>query len=202
MQFYAVYGILLTPVRERSLSKGAEIARTCIIKKWSQSGHVRIYLKIWKIYLDTCCLSRLFDPQTQPRIRQETEAIHRILAHIDVGDLHWVASKVLAHEVGRAPDATQSFEITNLLTLAHQTVVPGENEKMRGRYLELLGFKSHDALHLACAEKGEVDIFLTTDDQLLKAAARSRTQLRVRVENPQTWLQEVTTNERIRDDNT
>jgi predicted nucleic acid-binding protein len=58
--------------------------------------------------------------------------------------------------------------------------------------MKLLGFKQWDALHLACAESGQVDIFLTTDDKLLRLAHRVAAQLKVRVENPLTWLTEVT----------
>ena len=37
---------------------------------------VQTDLHLWKIYLDTCCLSRIFDPPTQARIRREAEAIN------------------------------------------------------------------------------------------------------------------------------
>jgi predicted nucleic acid-binding protein len=60
-----------------------------------------------------------------------------------------------------------------------------------------LGFKELDALHIACAESGDSDIFLTTDDDLLRRAKRNSVQLCVRVENPYTWLQEIGQNEHI-----
>ena len=47
------------------------------------------------------------------------------------------------------------------------------------------------ALHLACAESGGADVFLTTDDKLLHKAAACAERLRVRVENPLVWLKEV-----------
>lgn len=34
----------------------------------------------------------------------------------------------------------------------------------RAQQLESIGFKSFDALHVASAEEGKVDLFLTTDD--------------------------------------
>ena len=58
-------------------------------------------------------------------------------------------------------------QVKVLLTLAHQTIPRRRKEGLRGLQLELLGFKEQDALHLACAESGEADIFLTTDDRLL-----------------------------------
>ena len=61
----------------------------------------------------------------------------------------------------------------------------------RTQQLETLGFHPFDALHLACAESGRADVFLTTDDRLLRLASRFSDQLHVRVENPLTWLKEV-----------
>ncbi|MSU58670.1 MAG: hypothetical protein EXS35_10920 [Pedosphaera sp.] len=52
-----------------------------------------------------------------------------------------------------------------------------------------LGISPLDALHLACAEIA-TEVFLTTDDRLLKRAARVAAQLKVRVKNPLTWLDE------------
>jgi hypothetical protein len=38
----------------------------------------------------------------------------------------------------------------------------------RAGFLEGLGFSTFDALHLACAESGAADVFLTTGDGLLR----------------------------------
>ena len=46
-----------------------------------------------------------------------------------------------------------------------------------------------------CAESGRADILLTTDDRMLRRAKRFRLQLRVRVENPYTWLEEINKHE-------
>jgi predicted nucleic acid-binding protein len=66
-------------------------------------------------------------------------------------------------------------------------------EQIESRGLELaeLGFKDYDALHIACAEVGNADIFLTTDDRMLRLAARQSAMLQVRIENPLRWVQEV-----------
>ena len=153
---------------------------------------MRISLKGQKIYLDTCCLSRPFDNQIQDRIRQETEAITQIIAYVEAGHLHWIASEVLTHEVDKNANLNQRFQIQRWLTSATRTVLIGETERARGKQLELLGFSQQDALHLACAESGGAALFLTTDDRLLKIAKRCYEQLRIRVENPEIWLQEAT----------
>ncbi|MHC5615704.1 MAG: hypothetical protein ACYTXA_33200 [Nostoc sp.] len=54
-----------------------------------------------------------------------------------------------------------------------------------------LSFKFHDALHLAFAEAGEADIFLTTDDRLFRKAKQFQNILKIEVENPTIWLMNI-----------
>lgn len=144
-----------------------------------------------KIYLDTCCLNRLSDRQLQKRIRQETEAVNIMLSNFRTKRWHWISSSILQLEINQNPDLDQRVSLTTLLQLRHQIVFVGGEEILRGEELEGLGFKKFDALHIACAESGNADILLTTDDRMLRRAKRYRAQLRVRVENPYTWLQEI-----------
>ena len=144
-----------------------------------------------KIYLDTCCLNRLSDRQIQERIRQETEAVNIMLSNFRTKRWHWISSSILQFEINQNPDLDQRVSLTTLLQLGHQTIFVGGEEILRGEELEGLGFKELDALHIACAESGNADILLTTDDRMLRRAKRYRAQLRVRVENPYTWLQEI-----------
>lgn len=159
-----------------------------------------IYGQPLRIYLDTCCLSRFFDDQTQTRVYQETEIIGRIVSQVHSGHLYWISSDVLVHEVEQNSESDQRLQIKDLITDARQTISVGISEIARGKQLETLGFKELDALHLACAESGAADVFLTTDDRLLRRGSRYNVQLRVRVENPYTWFQEITENERNRND--
>ena len=145
----------------------------------------------WKIYLDTCCLDRLFDPQIQERIRRETEAVDIILTRINAARWIWITSSVLEFEIIQNPNLEQRANLEDILRFAHETVLVDAGEIARGEYLESLGFKHYDALHIACAESGGADVLLTTDDKLRNRAIRFRSQLHVRVENPYTWLQEV-----------
>jgi len=48
-----------------------------------------------------------------------------------------------------------------------------------------------DALHVACAELAEADIFLTTDDKLGKIYDKDPRKFKVRIANPLDWLEEV-----------
>lgn len=83
------------------------------------------------------------------------------------------------------------MNLKNILQNAHQIVLVGATEIERGEYLESLGFKWFDALHIACAESGNADVLLTTDDRMLKRAKHLRAQLHVPLENPYVWLQGV-----------
>ncbi len=85
-------------------------------------------LQIWKIYLDTCCLNRLFNDQTQARIRRDTEAVQTILARFFTSDWQWATSTVLVNEISKTPDATLRDDMEALLSLAHQNVSVGASE--------------------------------------------------------------------------
>ena len=154
----------------------------------------------WNIYLDTCCLSRLFDNQTQKRIQQETQAIAAIIGFFAT-NWQWVISDFLLVEINKNPNSNQRNAAKDLLNYARQTIYVSEQEVLRAIHLKSLGFKIEDALHLACAEQGNVDVFLTTDDKLIRKAKsiRVRAELFVQVENPYKWLQEVLENERPSD---
>ena len=81
---------------------------------------VQTDLQFWKIYLDTCCLSRLFDPLTQERIIQEAEAVRHIFTHFFRGDWHWISSAILIDEVDRTPDVGERTQTKAWLTLAQR----------------------------------------------------------------------------------
>ena len=153
-----------------------------------------------RIYLDTCCLSRLFDPPTQDRVRQEAEAIGQILTFCFKGNWYWISSAILSDEIEQTPDLIKRSRIKDLLPQADQIISLGTDVRTRGKNLESLRLQEIDAFHIACAEIGNVDIFLTTDDKLLRRAERFHTQLNLRIENPYTWLKKVNPHERIRND--
>jgi predicted nucleic acid-binding protein len=103
----------------------------------------------------------------------------------------WVSSSILEVEISRNPDPDRRRDVTALLSCANELVVPRPEEADRTAFLEGLGFGVFDALHLACAERGAANVFLTTDDDLLRRARRREKALRIRVENPVSWYQEV-----------
>lgn len=143
----------------------------------------------YKVYLDVCCLNRPFDDQGQSRIRLESEAVLLIMTRLQSNEWLWIGSDAINYEVGQIPNVDRRNRINVLISAVHHTVILTQIEAVRAKELQSLGFKQWDALHLACAESGQADIFLTTDDQFLRLSRR--TALKVRVENPLNWLTEV-----------
>jgi predicted nucleic acid-binding protein len=138
------------------------------------------------IYLDTCCLNRPFDAQTGERVRRETAAVRTVLDRVQQGQLHWVGSTALLVEIARRPGGPPEG-LRELLRYMNRFVTVGAREEARARQLMPLGLNAMDALHLACAEHGGANVFLTTDDRLLRAARRVPRQVHVAVLNPVEW---------------
>ena len=72
-----------------------------------------------------------------------------------------------------------------------EVVEVNEKEVKRAKELQKEGFQVFDALHIACAESAKADVFLSTDDHLLKQAKQVSKRLKVRVENPLAWVEEM-----------
>jgi predicted nucleic acid-binding protein len=144
-----------------------------------------------KVYLDACCLNRPFDDQSQPRVRLETEAISLILGKLHEREWDWAGSEMLLYEVGQNPDLENRQRVLSYASLAHQIVETNDKVLRRAEELEKSGFDSYDAIHLASAELAKIDVFLTTDDQILKVAHRKQNLFSFTVENPVKWLEEV-----------
>ena len=144
-----------------------------------------------KVYLDVCCFNRPFDDHAQDRVRLESEAILTILEHTQSRMWAIIGSEVIDIEISKIPDDDLRCKVNILTGMKQKFITVNNDVEIRAKELEKLGFKSFDALHIACAEKGDADILLTTDDIFLSKALQSRNILKVRVENPLRWLMEV-----------
>ena len=142
------------------------------------------------VYLDVCCLKRPFDDQRQDRIRLEAEAVLLILQHVEAGDWQWISSAVVEEEVNNTPNRERWYRVKHMLRGVYVTAALTHTGIERAQELKVLGFRTYDALHLACAEQEGVDTFLTTDDRVIRTATRHEAQLHVRVANPLNWLLE------------
>lgn len=142
----------------------------------------------YKIYLDVCCLNRPLDDWQQDRVRIEGEAIVSILDQVRDEKWRLVTSEAVEAELERLPNPDKLANIVNLLSLATESVAIDKKVDKRSQSIERLGFSLYDALHIACAEKAQVDILLTTDDRLIKRALRYKQHIQVQIDNPVDWL--------------
>ncbi len=147
--------------------------------------------KIYKIYLDVCCLNRNLDNLEQFRIRMEAEAVTEIIQNCEHGKWILMNSDIIEFEVSQHSDSFKQQQVKSILNVANIYIQSTENIDLRAEELMKLSFKFHDALHLAFAEMGDADIFLTTDDRLFRKAKQSQNLLSVEVENPTIWLMNI-----------
>ncbi|MFH1288417.1 MAG: PIN domain-containing protein [bacterium] len=148
-----------------------------------------------KIYLDVCCFNRPYDDQRQDRIHLESEAVLRILDYCQMGKWHLIGSEVIDFEIFKISDGERKQKVAGLASMAKVQVIINAKIEKQADILEKAGFKSMDALHLACAEYAKADILLTTDDKFYQNILKNSKLVKIRVNNPLNWLMEVMRNE-------
>jgi predicted nucleic acid-binding protein len=156
--------------------------------------------KKYKIYLDICCLNRPFDDQTQPRIYLETQSVMTIINQCQSVNWKMINSSALIAELNQTPDIERLQNVKKLLAIAKIKVITGLWIQERAAELQIMGFSSYDATHIASAERSQADIFLTTDDRLIKKAQKNSQSITVNINNPMQWLAQVTQIEENNDD--
>lgn len=146
----------------------------------------------YRIYFDVCCLNRPFDDSSQDRIRLEAEAVLSIYRKCRLGEWTLLTSEVIESELRQTPDTQRVELIMAALAIAAEKAPLDGALKQRAGELVKLGLKPFDAAHIASAEAIAADVFLTTDDRLIRKAIRYQTSLNVLVSNPVTWLLNLT----------
>lgn len=141
-----------------------------------------------RVYLDLCCLKRPFDDKTQDRVRLEAEAVLLVLEHVDKGEITGCASEALIVENSYNTNLERRVNVGRLLERIGRSTVITQEMETRAESLAQCGFKTLDALHLACAGAARADVLLTCDDRFLRAAQRMVDALPVRVQNPIDFL--------------
>jgi predicted nucleic acid-binding protein len=142
-----------------------------------------------RIYFDNCCLNRPFDDLRSNAVRMESEAALAILDNCESGEWELFRSDVLLDEILEMPNPDRREKVLTLYHAAKSHIDLTDVIVLRAKALERWGIKSYDALHLASAEAGGVDVLLTTDKRFISTAKRSDTD--VPVQNPFVWLAEV-----------
>lgn len=145
-----------------------------------------------KIYLDVCCLCRLFDNHRDTRIRLEAEAVLSILKRCS-RDWELVTSRAVLYEIGLISDPQRKANAFRLTDRASEVIQIDNALLVRAEELEASGIMGMDAVHIACAEKTG-SVFLTTDDELVRVMKKNTPRISICVDNPLHWLMEVNQN--------
>ena len=78
-------------------------------------------------------------------------------------------------------DPLRRMRVRNLFNVSNKHVIISREVTQRAQEIGKLGFAPLDSLHVACAEFGTVDFFVTCDDNLLKLGKRNSDRMTVRV---------------------
>jgi predicted nucleic acid-binding protein len=115
-----------------------------------------------------CCFNRPYDDQTQPRIRIETEAKIVIQQKIKNAECELLWSSILDFECVKNPFVEHQLAILNWRNIASDMVMVDDPVLKHATNLITYGIGKYDALHVACSIAGGAEVFVTTDDRLLK----------------------------------
>ena len=146
-----------------------------------------------RIYMDACCMNRPFDDLSQERVYLEAEAILAIISRCENGEWTLLSSGTLDFELSRISDSEKYEKVLAIYSSANEHIKVTLELADRAKEFQKYGVKYFDSLHLALAESAEADVLLTTDDRLINAG--KRTDAKVKILNPVTWLMEVMSNE-------
>jgi len=144
--------------------------------------------------MDVCCLNRPYDDLSPDRVYLEAESVLTIISHCERGEWSLISSGMIEYELSKLQDIDRLEKIQMLLVASRERLELTPQVEKLARSFVGHGLKPFDSLHLALAESYGVDVFLTTDDRLLRSARKLN--LNIMVSNPVSWLMEVTTDER------
>lgn len=114
-----------------------------------------------------------------------------LLQELHQPEWEWVGSEVLTDELGQTVDVERRERLVLLAGQSHQMIEISEKILGRAEKPEASGFDSYNTIHLASAEQAKVDVFLTTNDNIQKAADRNKKLFSFVIVNPVRWLEEV-----------
>ncbi len=137
-----------------------------------------------RIYLNNSTLNRPFDDQVQARIKLETEALFQILSDIDSRNSKLILSEVTELENSKNPYYSVKIRIDELISKADRKIKVSATTKKQAKTFENACLNGMDALHLADAIQGKVDVLITCDDSFLKKAKKVTSDRNIRIMNP------------------
>jgi len=123
----------------------------------------------------------------------EAEAVLSIISRCE-GDWVLLSSAAIDLELSKIVDEGRRECVDMLYATAGERARVTEQTEQRAQHFQQNGVRPFDALHLAVAEAANADVFLTTDDRLLRTARNLG--ITITMANPVTWLMEVTKDEK------
>ena len=124
------------------------------------------------IYMDTCCLNRPFDDLSQDRVYLEAEAALSTISQCEKGEWTLIASGAIDFELSKLSDTDRYEQVQILYAAARERIKLTDEAEQRAVFFQEHGLKPFDSLHLALAENNGADVFLTTDDRLLRTVQK------------------------------
>ncbi len=144
-----------------------------------------------KLYLDNCCYNRPFDDLTNQKNYIESQAIIVILDLYKKDKLDIYKSKILDYEISQMKNITKRNKILDVYSSIQSNYIDTTNEIIdRAKELKKYNIKEKDALHIAYAEYGDLDYFITVDKILINATSKVK-DLKIKVLNPIEFIMEV-----------
>ena len=144
-----------------------------------------------KLYLDNCCYNRPFDDLTNKKNYIESQAIIVILDLYIKKKLDIYKSKILDYEISQIKNITKKNKVLDVYVSLQSNYIDTTNEIIdRAEKLKKYNIKEKDALHIAYAEYGNLDYFITVDKILINATSRIK-DLKIKVINPIEFIMEV-----------
>ncbi|WP_029545391.1 hypothetical protein [Selenomonas sp. AB3002] len=142
-----------------------------------------------RLYLDCCCYNRPFDDLSQERVRLESDSVLAIITRSLMNGDTILGSGTLGLEIAAIRNPEKRAKVADLCQVVTERIAHSESLEQRAKQLQLEGLHVMDSFHVASAEIGEADIFLTVDDKLIKLCRKIT--LTVRVMNPLEYIEEV-----------
>lgn len=143
-----------------------------------------------RIYLDTCCYNRPFDKSQEKSVHDESNALTAIFNMAAKNYITILGSDILTKEFDALKDDSKKSKLKDLYLFAKEEIHFSEQIKNAANFfMTSANIKSMDALHIACAEAGKADYFLTTDYRLIKSCVKLA--INLKVVNPIDYLARV-----------
>lgn len=127
-----------------------------------------------RVYFDICALKRGWDDHSQLRVKAESDAMESLLQLVRSNDIGMVHSAMHDIENEHNEDEDRRIAVDELLSSTEREHVELARFDRELHLLIASGVKPVDAAHVASAICLSADVFVTTDDRLLRKLTRSR----------------------------